>query len=102
MFVTETESATVKKYFSSSKTDDLLEIKKAIERQIITNVLAPRLLVQKLAIKGKYDLQFADVAKNVRQNVRIAAEQLDDSMKGQFSKKAAAVIKENSEKYKEI
>lgn len=102
MFVTKTESATVKKYFSSSKTDDLLEIKKAIERQIIINVLAPRLLVQKLAIKGKYDLQFADVAKNVRQNVRIAAEQLDDSMKGQFSKKAAAVIKENSEKYREI
>ncbi|RSJ74489.1 hypothetical protein [Streptococcus cristatus] len=102
MFITESGSEPVRTYFSSSKTIDLLEIKKTIEKQIITNVLAPLLLAQRDRMQSTYDNLFTDVAKTVQESVKVAADQLDDSMKGQFSKKVVTVIKENSEKYKEI
>ena len=53
-------------------------------------------------MQSTYDNLFTDVAKTVQESMKVAADQLDDSMKGQFSKKVVTVIKENSEKYKEI
>ena len=102
MFITESGSEPVRAYFSSSKTIDLVEIKKTVEKQIITNVLAPLLLAQRNRLQSTYDNLFTDVAKTVQESVKVAADQLDASMKGQFSKKVVTVIKENSEKYKEI
>ena len=52
MFISEIASAPVKSYFSPSKTADLAEIRKAIEKQIITNVLAPLLLAQKSSLQS--------------------------------------------------
>lgn len=102
MFITESGSEPVRAYFSSSKTIDLVEIKKTVEKQIITNVLVPLLLAQRNRLQSTYDNLFTDVAKTVQESVKVAADQLDASMKGQFSKKVVTVIKENSEKYKEI
>lgn len=53
-------------------------------------------------MQSTYDNLFTDVAETVQESVEVAADQLDASMKGQFSKKVVTVIKENSEKYKEI
>ena len=92
MFISEIASAPVKSYFSSSKTADLTEIRKAIEKQIITNVLAPLLLAQKSSLQSNYDTLFTDVA----------ADQIDSSMKGQFSKKVVSVIDNSSTKFEEI
>ena len=102
MFISETASAPVKSYFSPSKTAELAEIRKAIEKQIITNILAPLLLVQKNSLQSNYDTLFTDVAKTVQESVKVAADQIDSSMKGQFSKKVVSVIDNSSTKFEEI
>lgn len=102
MFISEIASTPVKSYFSPSKTSDLAEIRKAIEKQIITNVLAPLLLAQKSSLQSNYDTLFTDVAKTVQESVKVAADQIDSSMKGQFSKKVVSVIYNSSTKFEEI
>ncbi|KXT82698.1 hypothetical protein ACVRXQ_06970 [Streptococcus panodentis] len=102
MFITQSAIPPVKEYFSSSKTADLTEIKKTIERQIITNILAPILLSQKSDLQSQYDTLFTDIAKTIEESVQTAADQLDSSIKGQFSKKVVAALKENSQKYEAI
>lgn len=107
MFISEIASAPVKSYFSPSKTADLTEIRKAIEKQIITNVLAPLLLAplllaQKSSLQSNYDTLFTDVAKTVQESVKVAADQIDSSMKGQFSKKVVSVIDNSGTKFEEI
>ena len=102
MFITESGSEPVRAYFSSSKTIDLVEIKKTVEKQIITNVLAPLLLAQRNRLQSTYDNLFTDVAKTVQESVKVAADQIDSSMKGQFSKKVVSVIDNSSTKFEEI
>ena len=98
MFISEP----VKSYFSPSKKAELAEIRKAIEKQIITNVSAPLLLAQKSSLQSNYDTLFTDVAKTVQESVKVAADQIDSSMKGQFSKKVVSVIDNSSTKFEEI
>lgn len=102
MFISEIASEPVKSYFSPSKIAELAEIRKAIEKQIITNVLAPLLLAQKSSLQSNYDTLFTDVAKTVQESVKVAADQIDSSMKGQFSKKVVSVIDKSSKKFEEI
>lgn len=102
MFISEIASEPVKSYFSPSKKAELAEIRKAIEKQIITNVSAPLLLAQKSSLQSNYDTLFTDVAKTVQESVKVAAEQIDSSMKGQFSKKVVSVIDNSSTKFEEI
>ena len=102
MFISEIASEPVKSYFSPSKIAKLAEIRKAIEKQIITNVLAPLLLAQKSSLQSNYDTLFTDVAKTVQESVKVAADQIDSSMKGQFSKKVVSVIDNSSTKFEEI
>jgi len=98
MFISEIASEPVKSYFSPSKKAELAEIRKAIEKQIITNVSAPLLL----GLQSNYDTLFTDVAKTVQESVKVAADQIDSSMKGQFSKKVVSVIDNSSTKFEEI
>jgi len=102
MFISEIASEPVKSYFSPSKKAELAEIRKAIEKQIITNVSAPLLLAQKSSLQSNYDTLFTDVAKTVQESVKVAADQIDSSMKGQFSKKVVSVIDNSSKKFEEI
>lgn len=102
MFISEIASAPVKSYFSSSKTADLTEIRKTIEKQIITNVLAPLLLAQKGSLQSKYDNLFTDITKTVQESVKVAADQLDSSMKGEFSKQVATVIEKSNTRYEDV
>ena len=102
MFISEIASEPVKSYFSPSKKAELAEIRKAIEKQIITNVSAPLLLAQKSSLQSNYDTLFTDVAKTVQESVKVAADQIDSSMKGQVSKKVVSVIDNSSTKFEEI
>ena len=102
MFISEIASEPVKSYFSPSKKAELAEIRKAIEKQIITNVSAPLLLAQKSSLQSNYDTLFTNVAKTVQESVKVAADQIDSSMKGQFSKKVVSVIDNSSTKFEEI
>ena len=102
MFISEIASEPVKSYFSPSKKAELAEIRKAIEKQIITNVSAPLLLAQKSSLQSNYDTLFTDVAKTVQESVKVAADQIDSSLKGQFSKKVVSVIDNSSTKFEEI
>ena len=102
MFISEIASEPVKSYFSPSKKAELAEIRKAIEKQIITNVSAPLLLAQKSSLQSNYDTLFTDVAKTVQESVKVAADQIDSSMNGQFSKKVVSVIDNSSTKFEEI
>ena len=102
MFISEIASEPVKSYFSPSKKAELAEIRKAIEKQIITNVSAPLLLAQKSSLQSNYDTLFTDVAKTVQESVKVAADQIDSSMKEQFSKKVVSVIDNSSTKFEEI
>ena len=102
MFISEIASEPVKSYFSPSKKAELAEIRKAIEKQIITNVSAPLLLAQKSSLQSNYDTLFTDVARTVQESVKVAADQIDSSMKGQFSKKVVSVIDNSSTKFEEI
>lgn len=102
MFISEIASEPVKSYLSPSKKAELAEIRKAIEKQIITNVSAPLLLAQKSSLQSNYDTLFTDVAKTVQESVKVAADQIDSSMKGQFSKKVVSVIDNSSTKFEEI
>ena len=102
MFISEIASEPVKSYFSPSKKAELAEIRKAIEKQIITKVSAPLLLAQKSSLQSNYDTLFTDVAKTVQESVKVAADQIDSSMKGQFSKKVVSVIDNSSTKFEEI
>ncbi|KXT79356.1 hypothetical protein STRDD11_02303 [Streptococcus sp. DD11] len=92
--------------FTNGGLDDLgvrlNDIKRQIEKTLITNVYAPHALQKRDSIKSKSKQEISKIAKEGESALQGVNDTLDSAIKGQWSTAVREAITESSNKYNKI
>lgn len=81
---------------------DLKDVKKELDKLLVTNVHAPRKKGKRRSIVSKYDGEIAATAGAAKASITAIAGQLDTAIKGQFRTKIETTLDKNSTKYDDL
>ena len=81
---------------------DLKDVKKELDKMLVTNVHAPRKKSRRRSIVSKYNEEIDTKASTAKASITEISGQLDTAIKGQFRTKIETVLDNNSKKYDDI
>lgn len=88
--------------FFKGASDNLREIEKYLNRQLIYHVLAPQKLSEVKRLQDDYSEKTGLIADQTKTAMTTILNQLDTSIKGEWSNKIQTVMTEEVDKYDDI